>query len=231
MTNLSLPAVTMSSREIAKLVESRHDDVKRSIERLAERGVIVRPPMADEQTADKLGRPRSESVYRVNKRDSYIVVAQLSPEFTARLVDRWQELEDAAQQPAIDPANLSRLQLIEMAMQAEHERLALAHQVETLEPKAKALDAISASSDTLTFTQSAKILGKKRETLTKWLHSHGWIYRQNGSWVAYDKSIKAGYLAYKEANYTDEKTGQAGVKPYCHITQKGLTKLAVTMQP
>jgi phage regulator Rha-like protein len=29
--------VTMSSRDIADLVESRHDDVKRSIERLAER--------------------------------------------------------------------------------------------------------------------------------------------------------------------------------------------------
>jgi hypothetical protein len=27
------------------------------------------------------------------KRDSIVVVAQLSPEFTARLVDRWQELE------------------------------------------------------------------------------------------------------------------------------------------
>lgn len=32
--------VTMSSRDIADLVESRHDDVKRSIERLAERGLF-----------------------------------------------------------------------------------------------------------------------------------------------------------------------------------------------
>lgn len=85
---------TMSSREIAELVESRHDSVKRAIERLADSGVIVQPPMVDEQIADKLGRPRSESVYLVNKRDSYVVVAQLCPEFTARLVDRWQELED-----------------------------------------------------------------------------------------------------------------------------------------
>jgi phage regulator Rha-like protein len=34
---------TMSSLEIAELVESRHDDVKRSIERLAERGTIELP--------------------------------------------------------------------------------------------------------------------------------------------------------------------------------------------
>jgi hypothetical protein len=34
--------------------------------------------------------------YEVNKRDSYVIVAQLCPEFTARLVDRWQELESGA---------------------------------------------------------------------------------------------------------------------------------------
>ena len=83
----------MSSREIAEVVDSRHDDVKRSIARLAQRGVIVQPPMADEQDIDAMGRTRTTSVYLVSKRDSYVVVAQLSPEFTARLVDRWQELE------------------------------------------------------------------------------------------------------------------------------------------
>ncbi|WMC11729.1 phage antirepressor KilAC domain-containing protein [Oceanimonas pelagia] len=97
MTELTLIAAnaqpTMSSREIAELVESRHDKVKQSIERLADRGVIVRPPMGDEQKPDAMGRMRTESVYLINKRDSYVVVAQLSPEFTARLVDRWQELE------------------------------------------------------------------------------------------------------------------------------------------
>ena len=35
-----LNKATMSSLEIAELVQSRHDDVKRSIERLAERGTI-----------------------------------------------------------------------------------------------------------------------------------------------------------------------------------------------
>jgi phage regulator Rha-like protein len=36
-------SVTMTSREIADLVESRHDKVKQSIERLAGRGVIGLP--------------------------------------------------------------------------------------------------------------------------------------------------------------------------------------------
>jgi phage regulator Rha-like protein len=90
--------LTMSSREIAELLEKRHDDVKRSVKRLAERGVIVQPPTADEQDTDALGRKRTTSVYRLEKRDSYVVVAQLSPEFTARLVDRWDELEKLVRQ-------------------------------------------------------------------------------------------------------------------------------------
>ena len=95
MNAIAQMPLTMSSREIADLVNSRHDDVKRSIDRLVERGVIVQPPLADEQGTDALGRPRTTQVYRIGKRDSYVIVAQLSPEFTARLVDRWQELEAA----------------------------------------------------------------------------------------------------------------------------------------
>lgn len=41
--------------------------------------------------------------YLVGKRDSYVVVAQLSPEFTARLVDRWQELEEQVTSTSIIP--------------------------------------------------------------------------------------------------------------------------------
>ena len=93
---------TMSSREIAELVNSRHDDVKRSIDRLAQNGVIVQPPTADEHSEDTMGRTRITVVYLLDKRSSLIVVAQLCPEFTARIVDRWQELE--AQQAANLPA-------------------------------------------------------------------------------------------------------------------------------
>jgi len=99
--------LTLTSREMAELVELRHDNVKRTIETLIEKGVIVRPQIEDEQETDKMGRPRTISVYvfsgEKGKRDSIVVVAQLSPEFTARLVDRWQELENKVQ-----PVNVIR---------------------------------------------------------------------------------------------------------------------------
>ena len=109
MSALTAAPVTMSSREIAQLVKTRHDTVKRTIERLAERGVITLPPLAEKPSTG--GRPSSE--YRVGKRDSYVIVAQLSPEFTARLVDRWQELEERAVQAL--PAQAPVAALVDLA--------------------------------------------------------------------------------------------------------------------
>ena len=105
MNIITTNKMTMTSREIADLVESRHDSVKRSIERLAERGVIQLPPVVEVKNNQSLS-PNSKGEIFVfsgeqGKRDSIVVVAQLSPEFTARLVDRWQELEAAAAKSAI----------------------------------------------------------------------------------------------------------------------------------
>lgn len=98
LTSIGGQAATMTSREIADLVGSRHDNVRVTIERLAERGVIALPAMQEKPTA---GRPAQEYVFTGDqgKRDSIIVVAQLCPEFTAQLVDRWQELEQQASRP------------------------------------------------------------------------------------------------------------------------------------
>lgn len=84
--------LTMTSREIAELVDSRHDSVKRTIERLINQCVIESPPMVEVKTSTNTGTAFLFSGDQ-GKRDSIIVVAQLSPQFTARLVDRWQELE------------------------------------------------------------------------------------------------------------------------------------------
>ncbi|MDY4297544.1 MULTISPECIES: Rha family transcriptional regulator [unclassified Xanthomonas] len=104
-------AATITSREIAELVDSRHDSVKRTIERLATAGVIASPPAVEKPTA---GRPVAEYVFsgEQGKRDSIVVVAQLSPEFTARLVDRWRELEErvaSAKLPAIKDPRIAAL--------------------------------------------------------------------------------------------------------------------------
>ena len=107
MNNLSISnneVLTMSSREIAAVVESRHDSVKRAMITLQDKGLITFT-----HTVEK-GEGRPAAVLHVNKRDSYVVVAQLSAEFTAVLVDRWQELE-AKKQPKIPTNFAEALQL------------------------------------------------------------------------------------------------------------------------
>ncbi|MEW5290326.1 hypothetical protein ABW286_14225 [Erwinia papayae] len=101
MNNLKVisgSSAAMTHKEIADLVHSRPDNVKVSIERLAERGVIRLPAMQEIEEINNLGLPVKREYYQFEgvegKRDSIVVVAQLSPEFTAQLVDHWRELEE-----------------------------------------------------------------------------------------------------------------------------------------
>ncbi|MBG6243457.1 MAG: DNA-binding protein [Candidatus Symbiopectobacterium sp. Dall1.0] len=102
MQNLTITQISMSSLDIAELVGSRHDKVKQSIERLADKGIIQHPPMGKVENKQSNSPNRFTEAYEFSgeqgKRDSIIVVAQLSPEFTAKLVDRWQALEKAQSQ-------------------------------------------------------------------------------------------------------------------------------------
>ena len=85
-------SASMTSQEISSLTGSRHDNVKRTIEVLAEKGVIEFPQTEEISTATK---PATVYSFTGAKgfRDSLVVVAQLCPEFTAKVIDRWQELE------------------------------------------------------------------------------------------------------------------------------------------
>tara|TARA_R110001592_G_C13193009_1_gene753721 strand:- start:30703 stop:31458 length:756 start_codon:yes stop_codon:yes gene_type:complete len=109
--NLESKQLTMNSQEISEILQSRHDSVKRAMLRLEEKGLIQLSPMVGVNH-----KGQSVKSYDVNKRDSYVVVAQLSPEFTALLVDRWQELE-----------NQSKPQMTQMEIIA-HNAMALVEQ-------------------------------------------------------------------------------------------------------
>lgn len=115
---LSVNAKTMSSREIADVVDKRHDNVKRTIETLAKQGVIQLPQI--EEVKNHLGQTVQE--YQVNERDSYIVVAQLCPEFTAKLVDYWQATKNNT--PAI-PQNYAQAMRLAADLYEQNEQLAI----------------------------------------------------------------------------------------------------------
>ena len=87
---------TMSSKSISELTNKRHDSIKRTMEMLYQQGAISQPQIVD---GIRSANGIVEKVYLVNKRDSFVVVAQVCPEFTAALVDRWQALEEQVRNP------------------------------------------------------------------------------------------------------------------------------------
>lgn len=98
--------LTMSTREIASLLNKNHSDIKRSAKRLSDAGLLTKP-LAE---SDFEHRGNIYSEYRLEKRDCFVLVAQNSPEFTAAIVDRWQELE-SKQAPQIPQTYAEALQL------------------------------------------------------------------------------------------------------------------------
>ena len=108
LVKFAAPTGTMSSLEIAELVEKRHDNVKRTIETLAASGVISFPQFEETSFTGVDGRGQTATIFvfsgEKGRRDSTIVVAQLCPEFTARIIDRWQELEITLKEQAKEQA-------------------------------------------------------------------------------------------------------------------------------
>ncbi|MCG7492444.1 phage antirepressor KilAC domain-containing protein [Thalassobius sp. Cn5-15] len=223
--------LTMSSKEIADLLDVRHDNVKRTIETLVNKGVIVRPQTEDEQIQDVMGRGRTMSVYLLEKRDSYVVVAQLSPEFTARVVDRWQELEakTSLQLPNFaDPAAAARAwadQVEENKALALESRLQ-AEKIQDMQDDVGALNRIARAEGGHSLRAAAKILQVKERQFISWMHEHGWIYRpgNKGAWLPYSDKTKAGLMTVKTFTQSVEG-GDDRSRHQALVTPKGLTRL------
>ena len=174
--------MTMTSKEMADLTEKRHDSVKRTMDTLAEKGLIQLPQIVE--VTNHLGQTVTE--YRIGKRDSFVIVAQLSPEFTARLVDRWQELEEQARNPI---TALSRLDLLKLALDSEEQRLQLEIKVGALAPKAEALDRLATADGSFCIRDAAKTLQVKEKVLKQKLIECRWMYQ---------RPMGTGYLAYSD---------------------------------
>lgn len=202
--------LTMSSREIADLVESRHDSVKRTIERLQDKGLIQLTPMVE--VKNHLGQVVTE--YQLIKRDTYVVVAQLSPEFTARLVDRWQELE-SQQMPQIPQTLSEALRLAaDQAEQIEKQNLLIEQQ----RPKVEFVQRYVEAGTTKSLRETAKILKVPERAMIDCLVGDGLLFRQSGNLLPYQKyhvkglfDVKTGTTEYGH-NYTQTRVTSKGIE-------------------
>lgn len=227
-----LQTQSINSLEISELVQSRPDKVKQSIERLAEKGVITLPPMVETSFLNSIGRKQNTTVYKFTgeqgKRDSIIVVAQLCPEFTARLVDRWQELEAQVAKP-VDPMQaLSDPNILRGLLLGYSEKMVeLEQKVEVMQPTIDAFDRIATADGSLCLTDAAKALQMRPKDFISFLSQKQWIYKRTGSahYVGYQNKVQAGFLEHKVTEVT-RGNGSNKITEQVRVTPKGLTRLS-----
>lgn len=97
--------------------------------------------------------------------------------FKVALVKGFFEMARQLQAPAA-PAELSRMELLQIAMQAEQERQALNAELETARPKAEYVDTFVADNDNHLFRAVASNLNIGEQDLRNTLLWCGWIYLQ-----------------------------------------------------
>lgn len=208
---LSGQNITMSSREIAVLVDSRHSNVCVTIERLMNSGVIG-GYAALQYTHPQNGQTYHH--YEVNKRDSYVIVAQLCPEFTARLVDRWQELEQGNQMKV--PQSFS--EALRLAAELEEQKQQLSKELAVAAPKAEFVDRYVTATGSMSFRQVAKLLNAKEPEFRLFLLDNHIMYRLNNVLTPYHQHIEAGRF--------EVKTGTTNASNYAfsqaRFTAKGI---------
>ena len=167
---------TMTSREIAELTGTLHKNVLRDIESI---GSVL---SQSSKSVTYVGyNNQQQREWRLTKRDTLLVISGYNVELRARIIDRWEELENKNRQPAInlhDPR-----QLLGLLQNYAEENLKLQEKVEEDAPKVEFVDKYVDSSGLLGFREVAKMLSIKEAALRAWLVDTGAMYRLGSGWA------------------------------------------------
>lgn len=209
-------ALTMSSREIAELTGKRHDNVMPVCRALRDSGVC---PEIQEAPWTNTQNGQTYLEYRLNKRDSLVLIARLSPEFTARVVDRWQELEAGAV-PAVPRTMAQALRLAaEQAEQIEQQQA----QLEAAAPKVEFVDRyVAAKSGERGFREVCKLLRANEHEFSEFLIAYQVMYRLAGKMTPHAQHLDAGRFVVRTGTAPRNEHAYAQAK----FTAKGVTWIA-----
>jgi anti-repressor protein len=149
----------------------------------------------------------------------------ISPKFQLQVNQTFLDYKSGSLQPI--KKQLSKLEILEIAIKTEKENIKLVAQVEDMTPKAEALDLIATSDGSMCITDTAKNLQLQPKDLTRWLNTNNWIYKRNGNkaWTAYQDKINQGLLEHKIISIT-LPSNRIKTTEQVRVTSKGLAKLA-----
>lgn len=203
--------VTMSSREIADLVEARHNDVVSTIDRLFDKGLL----RSSRKTRREATGGRPIEVYDLNERDTHLVVAGYSDEHRAKVIDRWQELETKAKPSfmcSLSPEAIIMLEDLDRQLRKSQQQLAIAA------PKAAIVDRVMDRTNLLNATQVGQQVGLSAVKLNRNLDQIGGVY---------SKSVKRGRVftqPWLDSGFGEMKQTEQGY-PQALFTTKGAIRV------
>ena len=211
---------TMSSREIAELCEKEHFHVKRDCE-VVFRGLNLDASKFGCTYLDSMNREQTE--YLLDEELTMTLITGYSILLRNRVIKRWKELEDKASKPV----ELSRMELIKLALAAEQENQALKDHVAVLEPKAQVMDVIADTVNTYSIRDSAKTIGIQESKLIDFMLKKRWVFRENSRHrrlCAYAQRVEQKVMVNKVSQVIACVEGDK-VYTQARITAFGLTRL------
>ena len=122
---------------------------------------------------------------------------------------------------------LTRLEILQLAIESEQKAIELEHQVKLLEPKAQVLDVIADTVNTYSIRESAKTIGIQESKLIDFMLQKHWVYRENSRHrrlCAYAHRVEQKVMANKVTQVVASADGDR-VFTQARITAFGLTRL------
>ena len=206
-------SLTMSSREIADLTGSTHDNVLKTIRALVKKGVVSgnETPYVHPQNG------QTYKQYELDYRNTMIVVSGYNVELRARIIDRWMALEESVKNDPLamlsDPAAMRGILLSYTEKVIE-----LESRIEADKPKTQFFDQFMNADGLYGLQNAARALNCRPNLFIRWLKEH-YLFYQGGNLVARVQFIQMGIFEVK-TTLVDDK-----VRPQAFITPKGLKYL------
>ena len=229
--NFNINEVTMSSLEIVDFINEYRAKNESNPVQLRHDHFMAKVPkvLGENQSPIFLGdykdaKGRTYPCYHFPKREACLMAMSYSYELQAQVFDRMTAMEEAIK--AQKPVELSRMDLIQLALAAEQENIALKQHVAVLEPKAKGLDRIADCTNVLGIRESAKVLKVGQNQLVQYLLDHKVVYRdQHGKLQAYQKSVDQKLI---HVVTSAPRLTESGEKVFTQVklTQKLITRIA-----
>jgi len=221
MTNLANIKRTMTSREIAEYTGKRHSDVMEAIRTMEPAWEKVNGrkfPLVEYKDAKGEMRPE----YQLSKTECLYVATKFNDEARARLILRWEELEQEQKHRLPQSFSEALMLAAQQAQELEQKELQLQAQA----PKVRFAEAVETSTRSCLVAELAKIITQNgyeigQNRLFKWMRSQGYLGKQGEYYnLPTQRAMELGLFEVKKTSIS-KPDGTVLVSTTPKVTGKG----------